>query len=267
MPASRQKDAETAVGAKKPKVLLYDLESSPNVVYTWGVREQNALKVITPRQIISFAYKWLGDEKITVMALPDFPGYSAKCPNNRALIAELHKVISESDIAIGHNITEFDDRVSNTDILRHGFAPPPPHRVIDTLGIARTRFRFNSNSLGELGEFLGLGKKVNTGGFALWEGCMKGDPKAWAKMKRYNAGDVALLEKVYYKFRPWMRNHPDMNALDRNDGCPACRSPRLHSRGFSIFTGGKRHRYQCQDCGKWSSAIVKNGRVEFRSRA
>jgi hypothetical protein len=48
-----------------------------------------------------------------------------------------------------------------------------------------------------LGHFLGIGRKLNHTGKALWLGCMSGDPKSWKKMRRYNQQDVRLLEAVY----------------------------------------------------------------------
>ena len=48
--------------------------------------------------------------------------------------------------------------------------------------VARRNFMFNSNSLGDLGQTLGLGGKGDTGGFDTWLQCMAGDPKAWRRM-------------------------------------------------------------------------------------
>jgi hypothetical protein len=57
-----------------PTVLLYDLETSPNIGYTWGTRETDVIKIIHPRQIISIAWKWLGETEVKVLSLPSFPG-------------------------------------------------------------------------------------------------------------------------------------------------------------------------------------------------
>lgn len=220
--------------------------------------EQNAIKVIRPRQIISLAWKWLGDEKVQALSLPMFDGYKRDKHNNKALIVELHKLFSQADIVVGHNVKRFDDRRSNTDIIKHGLKPPPPHKSVDTLEFARFKFDFNSNKLDDLGEFLGVGRKVKHPGFEMWEKCLDGDTEAWEMMVRYNKGDVALLERIYLKLRPWMTSHPALKPREntnKNPPCPLCHARKLQSKGVSISRAGVAPRYHCQACGHWSMGI------------
>lgn len=253
----------------KARILLFDVETSPNIGYTWGKWEQNVIEFIKERQIICFSWKWLGQRKTYVKALPDFPGYKRDRDNNKALIAALHKEISKADIVVGHNIDGFDDKRANTDFIKHGFPPPPPHKTVDTLKVARSKFQFNSNKLNDLGAFLKVGQKVKHSGFELWRQCMAGNPTAWRLMKKYNAGDVDLLERVYLKERPWMTNHPAMKQRGDNV-CPKCDSHNLISGGWLINRSGKKPRYQCKDCGSWSSGVLikkaggKKGEKEWR---
>jgi hypothetical protein len=259
--ANKTKPVRVETAAKDvSRILLLDVETSPNIGYTWGTWEQNVIKVIQQRQIICFAWKWLGDKETQVLALPDFPAYRRNRQDNRALIHEFHALISKADIAVGHNIDGFDDKRANTDFIRHGLPPPPPHKTIDTLKIARSKFGFNSNRLDDLGEFLGIGKKVKHWGFELWERCMQGDPEAWALMKKYNRGDIdPLLEGVYLKFRPWMTNHPNLNKPDGHVGCPVCRSVRFKRHGWNRNKWGTAPRFQCLDCRKcFSGTLVKS---------
>ena len=243
------------------RVLLYDIETSPILGYSWGRFEVNLVHVIEESRIISVAWKWLGDKEIHCLALPSFPGYKKDPKNNKQLVQALHKLISKADIAVGHNVDNFDDKTSNAAFIEHNLIPPPPHKTIDTLKVARSRFRFSSNKLDELGIRLKVGRKVETGGFSLWKGCMDGSMRAWARMKKYNMGDVSLLERVYLKLRPWMKNHPDMNARDRHTGCPVCRSTNLAKNGLMATHRGVKQRYLCRDCGK--SCITKMiGRTE-----
>ena len=141
----------------------------------------------------------------------------------------------------------------------------PQHRTIDTLRFARHKFDFNFNRLGDLGEFLGLGKKVRHWGFDLWDRCMKGDLVAWELMKRYNKGDVRLLRKVYFEMRPWMVGHPNMSGPDKHPGCPICRSIKLIPWGTYPTKWGRVQRFHCDNCGSWPKGkyIEKEKRWRF----
>jgi hypothetical protein len=208
--------------------------------------------MVQERQIICFSWKWLGEKQVHALALPMFKSYRKDRNDNRALIRKLHELISQADIVIGHNVASFDDKMANTDFIVNGLPPPPPHKTIDTLKVARSRFRFNSNKLDDLGARLGLGRKVQHRGFNMWLGCLNGEAKSWAEMVKYCVGDVALLEKVYLKLRPWMTNHPGLN-FDGNVGCPSCRSKKMERRGWTKNKNGRKQRYQCQDCSSWAT--------------
>jgi len=263
VPANQTKSPDATETAAR--ILLYDLETSPNLAYTWGVWQQDVIRVIKHRQIISFAWKWLGEAEGHVLALPDFKGYAKDKENNRELIKALHALFCQADITVGHNVVDFDDKRSNTDFIKHGLTPPPPHKRVDTLKAARAAFDFNSNKLDDLGEFLGVGRKVRHPGIDMWIGCLNGDPESWAQMKKYNLGDVGLLERVYLKLRPWMTGHPNLNPMSKASfTCPACKSANLQCRGFIFLSTGKRQRYQCTDCGKWATG--RFGRYEGQSR-
>jgi hypothetical protein len=252
---TNRKSGETAV-----KVLLFDIESSPNIGYTWGKFEQDVIEFVKEREIICFSYKWLGEKIIHCCSRPQFK-------THRELILKLHELISRADVVVGHNIDDFDDKMANTAFIKEGLRPPPPHSTIDTLKFARHKFRFNSNRLGDLGEFLGLGGKVRHEGFALWKKCLKGDTKAWKDMIRYNRGDVKLLEKIYLKERPWMVRHVHMGAATGElDRCPVCFGKKIQRRGFYLLTGGsKAMRFQCQECGKWFRGANIRGQWRFKS--
>ncbi len=254
--------AERPETASSAKVLLFDIESSPNIGFTWGRYEQTVIDFVKERQIISFAWKWLGEKKVHCLALPSFKGYRRNRTNNKSLILELHKIISSADIVVGHNVSNFDDKFANSEFAIHGLKPPPPHKQIDTLKVARSKFRFNSNRLGDLSERLGFGKKARTGGFELWLGCLRGEMGSWNRMMAYNKRDVVLLEKIYLKMRPWMTNHPATKPREntnKNPECPICHERKLQSKGTQMNRKGRAPRYHCQSCGSWTLGIrVKN---------
>ena len=126
----------------------------------------------------------------------------------------------------------------------------------ETKYITIDNIKFDSNKLDNLGKFLGLGEKLETGGFELWLGCMAGDMKSWKKMCDYNKQDVILLEKVYLALRPWMTNHPNLGVLDGfKNHCPNCDSCHVTHRGYGLNSKSKYERLQCQDCSAWFKGV------------
>lgn len=231
---------------KTKKILLVDLETSPLICYTWGTFEQNALKVIKEWKILCFAWKWLGDKKTNIVSLNEYGEDEAK------LVGVLWELFNQAEVIIAHNGDHFDIKKSNAKFIEHGLTPPSTYKTIDTLKIARQKFKFTSNRLDSLGEHLGLGRKIQTGGFELWDKCMQGDQKAWRKMESYCKQDVRLLEKVYLKLRPWCTNHPNMNIYNgTTHACPNCGSSKVQKRGYAYTRVNKYQRWQCLNCGSW----------------
>jgi DNA polymerase elongation subunit (family B) len=229
-----------------PKIYLVDIETSPNIGFSWGKWEQNILKFSKEWEILSFAYKELGKKSTYCIARPDFVD-----DTDKALTKAAWKVLNEADIVIGHNLDAFDNKKLKAKFLEHGLKPPKTYKTIDTLKIARAQFAFNSNSLNDLSATLKVGKKVKTGGIDLWFGCMDGDPKAWAKMIAYNKQDVILLEKVYEALRAWYPAHPNLALYTERPGCPVCTSAHVQRRGTQVLQSRKVARFQCQACGHW----------------
>lgn len=234
------------------KIAAYDIETSPIIGYTWGLWEQNVVDTKEEWRILAFSYKWIGDAKTHVYALCDFPLYKKDPKNDYAIVEKLWQLFNEADIILGHNSDEFDNKKVFARFIKHGFKPPTPYKTIDTKKIAKRYFKFDSNKLDNLGKYLDLGSKLKTGGFDLWLGCMAGNRKDWALMKKYNKQDVVLLEKVYLKMLPYITNHPNLNLLNgTTHNCPNCGSPKTIKRGFAMTRVSKCQRLQCNDCGAW----------------
>lgn len=238
---------------RKSRVLLYDIETSPLIIYSWGIWETNAIKVIKESQILCFAYKWLDEKKVHTIGQDDFKSHKPGLNNDKDVVQALRDLFDEADVVIAHNGNSFDQKICQARMMKHNLAPPSPYKQIDTKLVAKRFGRFESNKLDDLGKTFSIGQKLETGGFATWEGCMAGDKKSWKKMKKYNKQDVVLLEEVYLRLRPWIVNHPGMNMLNEDsDGCPKCGSHKLQKRGFRITGTNVYQQVQCQACGGWS---------------
>lgn len=243
------------------RIVLLDIETAPNLGWVWGKYDQNVIAFHSTTYILSFAYKVLSEAAITVRALPDYKNYSKDMENDKLLVQDLWSVLDEADIIVAHNGDAFDIKRSNARFVVHGLPPPSPFKTIDTLKIAKKHFKFESNKLDDLGQYLGVGEKMSHTGWKLWRGCMEGDPKSWERMKEYNVQDIQLLEGAYLRLRPWATTHPNLNLYGTGVNslqCPSCSSDRIQKRGFSYAITQVRQRLHCKACGAWfSGAVVK----------
>lgn len=243
----------------KPRILLIDIETLPNIAYVWGKWEQNVIEYVKEGCIATYAAKWLG-EPVFAKALPDFKGYKANSYDDEAITKELWKLLDEADIVVAHNGDDFDIKVIKGRFIVHGLLPPAPFKTVDTKKLAKVA-RFNSNKLDDLGKLLGIGQKIKTD-FSLWKGCIEGDENSWKKMIKYNKLDVILLEKLYLRLRPFARTHPNM-ALYGDAKCPKCGGSSIQFRGFAVTTTRKYRRFACNDCGSWGRVTKSESGVDI----
>ena len=174
------------------KILLYDIETTPNVSYTWGMYDQNVIAFQKEWELLSIAFRWFNESKPQVL--------SRRTLSEKELVGRVHKLFDEADFLIAHNGDEFDWKKMNAKFIQFKLKPPSPAVKIDTKKLAKKYFKFNSNSLNNLCDLLEIGKKIDTGGIELWLGCMRGDVASLKKMEEYNLKDILLLEKLYLKF-------------------------------------------------------------------
>lgn len=243
----------------KAKIVLYDLEVSRDIVEGYGNKwEFKVVKTIRHQELMCFAYKWLDEKKTHYVSRHDFKTY-------KAFVQALADVLDEADIAIAHNGVKFDNRMANRFFIKADVLPPSPYKSIDTLQVARSVFKFQSNSLRELGSYLELGDKESVTYSELEDDFMSKKPNSRTHklMKKYNVQDVILLERIYLKFRPYIKNHPNLGTYSQTHGtCPKCGSDHLQSRGTQVSSVSTYRRLQCQNCGGWSKERLNDKTVE-----
>ena len=250
---------------KKPKILLLDIECSPTQVTTWKKYQADAIWTVSDWYLLSFSAKWLHGKQIT-KGLISYEGYEDNRSSDRKLCEELHSLINDADLIVGHNVQRFDLPKIYTRFIKHDLPPVPKKQLIDTLRISKRVFGQGmfSHKLDDLGQFLDIGKKVSTGGWALWRGCMDGDAKAWKQLLKYNAQDVKLTEELYLKLRGWDTLHPNLNLYMRTDEqCPKCGGTNLVRRGYSYSSIGRASRWQCKTCYGYSQGAYRK-QVDIR---
>jgi len=241
------------VNLKQPKVLFLDIETLPNIGYTWGKWDQNVIEFTQQLCVATYAARW-NDGPVFAKALPDYKGYVPGSYDDRAIVEDLWKLFDEADIIVAHNGDNFDVRMVRGRFLVHDMKPTAPFKTIDTKKAAKKVGRFNSNSLNDLGKLLLGEKKIKTD-FDLWKGCIEGDPKCWANMVKYNKQDVCLLAKLYHRLKPFMPEHPNFGLFNQDAICPKCGSNDVQWRGYAQAVTRVYRRFQCNKCSSWGRAI------------
>lgn len=248
--------AEVVAEADNPdgefKLLILDIETAPNLGYVWGLWDQNLglNQVVEWSSVICFAAKWYGKKKIHF--------HSDHHDGHENMVKAAHAMMDEAHAIVHYNGRAFDIKHLHREFLLAGMNPPSPHKDIDLLTIARSSFKFPSNKLDAVSQALGVGSKVKHEGMELWLKCMAGDSKAWARMKRYNVGDIKITEKVYERLRPWIRTHPHVGLYTGQlSSCPKCGHNELTRRGFARTPTQVYQQWQCKHCGGYSRARTR----------
>lgn len=242
------------------KLLLIDIETAPNIVFAWGLWNQNIgiNQIVDAGYILSWSAKWLGEDEVYFSSIYH--------DSKKTMLKKIHALLEKADAVIHYNGARFDIPTLNKEFVKAKLLPPSPYKQIDLLKVARRQFKFASNKLDYVAKFLGLGSKTSHRGMDLWRDCMNKVPEAWEEMMEYNKNDVLLLEKVYNVLLPWIPNHPNRNVYeDSGISCPNCGGHNLQKRGIAITKSLKYTRYQCKDCGTWSRGNKSVSKSEERA--
>ena len=243
-----------------PRILLYDIENSPELGYYWPPGyDTNILSVVDDWYMLSYAYTWYDPDGLDPDAIK-FERKIQRKGDDKSLMRSLWKLWDEADAVMGHNGDAFDQKKSRTRMSYHDMPPPSPFIEVDTLKMARLPFKHSSNKLDSLARYYGIGEKLPHQGMATWFGCMNNDAESWATMEKYNKHDVVLMDGLYRRIAPWSRTKLNMQAWTGTHSCTNCGSRMLMSRGYQSRGGTERthHNWRCLDCGQWSYELLSN---------
>ncbi len=231
------------------KILVIDIETSPNLAHVWGLWKQNihGAQLIYPTQMMCFAAKWYGKDAVLFR--------STFHHSKEEMLDDLWGLLDGADAVIHYNGIRFDIPHINREFLLSGRRPYSPIKQIDLLRTSKGQFRFPSNKLDSISKDLGIGKKIETAGHQMWVDCMNGDGSAWDRMKEYNIEDVKLTEQLYSVYKPWIKGHPNAGLYNSDEvdeiKCPRCGRDNIRKQGFAYTNVSKFQQYQCKKCGSW----------------
>lgn len=236
-----------------PEIWVYDIETSPNLVYSWGLWDQNIAlnQVVETQEILCFAATKIGGKKIETHAAWD--GYDA-------MIGRLHQIMDTADYVVGFNHIAYDNKHVKAAFVKAGLTPPSPYRDIDLMREVKRNFKFQSNKLAHVCAQLGLSMKTDPGGFNTWKQILggEGDVQAAAqrRMVKYCRNDVKITAELFHRLRPWITglNVPMFDAVGSVLRCTRCGGEKLQQRGWAYTTTTRYKRFCCVGCGGWMRA-------------
>jgi predicted PolB exonuclease-like 3'-5' exonuclease len=240
----------------KRKRLYFDLESSPNIGFFWSAGYKlniSTESIIKERAIICICYKWEDEKEVYHLEWD-----SKQC--DKKMLQKFVEVANTASELVGHNGDKFDLPWVRTRCLFHGIEMFPSYTTIDTLKVARSKFRFNSNKLNYIADYLGIGQKIKTE-YSLWKDIvLHKDKVAMAKMIKYCQKDVVLLEQVFNALKNHIEPKTHYGVIFGQDrgSCPECGSDDLViSLRRTTATGVKKIQYKCKTCFKIHSKTDK----------
>lgn len=235
------------------KILVFDLETAADIAITFerfGVNFSQDHIVKHGGFILCASWHWLGEEEVYSINLNE---YEIEDGDDHFIAEIFYELYEEADAVVAYNSKRFDHKVIQTRCLKHGMILPKV-KVLDAYILAKKHLKLASYKLDSVAEFLGLGRKLDTGGITLWKNVQSGDRAAMQKMVEYCKHDTVLLRDVYLKLRALGQGGDSINqALYYDDNemrCPACGSVELERTGRTVKTSfSEFHEVKCKECG------------------
>jgi len=250
---------------KKPNILYIDIENSRMIVEFPTYSLYN-IDRIHPRfikkdwHITCAAWGWLDNTTKTIKGIKaisglDFPkAFKRDHRDDYGVVTELHKVLSQADLIVGHNSDSFDIKKINYKFIKHGLDPIDMPPTVDTLKAAKKYARASSNSLYYLAKEFNVEMKIDLGAgvmHAADDGC----EKSLKKLVTYNKGDIRAGAELYFKLLPYIKNHPNVNKTVSDTfsletpKCGSCGSSNVYKNGVRKTKTARYQRWVCNDCG------------------
>jgi DNA polymerase elongation subunit (family B) len=246
--------------SKKLRIVTFDLETIWNInewaqeerafgMSNWEGRTMKA----DINSILCFGYQIHG-EPAKCMSVWDFPKEYKNDMNDDSIVCGLaYNILKDADAIVTHNGKRFDWKFLQTRLKINGYPPLPKILHIDTCAVAKAEYSLFSNRLKDLAKFLKVTPKISTVGKQMWTRIYRGDKTAQKEMAAYCKQDVKTTTECAMAMLNVIRNWPTHSKDEKS--CPNCGSNKVQRRGKRVQKNKTFNRYQCQDCGTWSSQL------------
>jgi DNA polymerase elongation subunit (family B) len=209
------------------RLLTIDVETRPMESRHWGLWGQNIgiSQIQRPDGLLCFAAHFHGERKIH---------YASQWGDGeRAMVRAAHRLFDEADVVMGWNSDRFDIPWLQRCFIEQKLPEPSPFKKYDLMKVVKKKARLPSYKLDFVARWLGVGRKLKTGGYDLWDEVLAGEDKARDRMRRYNIQDTRLTVDVYDELRARGWASPPINAsILGGHVCPHCGGEKLQARGY-----------------------------------
>ena len=147
--------------SSKMKVLVVDIETSPNLTWAWN----NMLwtspiphnYVIEPSRMLTWAAKWVDGKKVYF-----------RHDEQKDFLPTLWELLDKADAVVHYNGKKFDRKYINTEFIEAGMVPPTLAHDIDLYPTIRKTFSYPSYKLDYVAGRLLDENKLKHAGVGLW---------------------------------------------------------------------------------------------------
>lgn len=233
------------------KILIYDIETTRVKAWVWWSGKQfvSGDSLIDEPKIITIAYKWLGEDDITVLT------WDEKLSDEQ-LLEKFLKVYNSADMVIGQNNDRFDNRWVNARAMKYGLDVNTFVRSFDIMRETKRLFRLPSYSMKYITNYLGIQTKLEHEGIKMWEKIQTGTPEEQKeylqKMVEYNRQDIVATEDMYLTLRKYMGHKTHFGVLNGQERftCPNCGGKNVSLDKTTVTPAGTVQRVmKCNDDG------------------
>lgn len=126
--------------------------------------------------------------------------------DDEATVTQIAKILADHDVLVAHNGTRFDMPFLRTRMLRWGLPRMPDLKIVDPCSIAWRKFKLTRNSLGNIGDYLGVKEKKTPLDMSLWmDAILNGSKSAMDMIVKHCVADIEVLAGILDLVKPYVK--------------------------------------------------------------
>lgn len=155
--------------------------------------------------ILCAGVKEWGGGPATILRLDDYRTFETRPWEDKRLVKDYVKLLSEYDVLISWNGKRFDWPFVRTRMMLNGYDAPTNQKHIDLYFQARFKLQLSTNKLGHVGEMLGCRTEKTQHEGWRWVQAAHGVRSQMDWLVDHNRRDLLLLEEVGDKLKQLVR--------------------------------------------------------------